>query len=134
MTLIADTSVWIEFFRGKEDYHAALLPLIEQGQVLALECVFGELLQGARDDRERKLLEQFWEVLPKAEIPGLLLRAGKLSSVERYSQKGVGLIDAAIVVAARHVNAQIWSMDKKLNAILLDSERFAHAHASRIIR
>ncbi len=53
MTLIVDTSVWIEFFRGQADYHDALLPLIEQGKVLALECIFGELLQGARGERER---------------------------------------------------------------------------------
>jgi len=123
--LIIDTSVWIEFFRGKANYHTALLPFIEQGQVLALECVFGELLQGARDERERRVLESFWESLPKAEIQGLFLLAGKLASVEHFAQKGVGLIDAALVTAARRLKAQIWSLDKRLNAVLQDSERYA---------
>jgi predicted nucleic acid-binding protein len=122
--LIVDTSVWIEFFRGEKDYHAALLPLIEAGHITALEGIFGELLQGARDERERKLLEQFWEALPKAEIPRLLLLAGRLASVEKYSQKGVGLIDATIVAAARRLKAQVWSLDKKLNAVLQASERY----------
>ena len=124
MTLIVDTSVWIEFFRGQEDYHAALVPLVERGEVWALECVFGELLQGARDERERLVLERFWEALPKVEIPRLFLAAGRLASVEQYSKKGVGLIDAMIVAAARRMKAQVWSLDKKLNAVLLSSERF----------
>ncbi len=125
MTVIVDTSVWIEFFRGEEEYHAALMPLIEQGRVLALECVFGELIQGARDERERNLLERFWDALPKTEIPRLFVVAGKHSSIEQYPKKGVGLIDAAIVAAARQVKAQVWSLDKKLNAILTSSERFS---------
>ncbi len=123
--LIIDTSVWIEFFRGKAIYHTALLPFIEQGQVLTLECVFGELLQGARDERERRVLERFWESLPKVEVPRLLLLAGRLASVEHFAQKGVGLIDAALVAAARRLKAQIWSLDRKLNGVLQDSERYA---------
>ena len=123
--LIIDTSVWIEFFRGKANYHTALLPFIEQGQVLALECVFGELLQGARDERERRVLESFWESLPKAEVPRLFLLAGKLASIEHFAQKGVGVIDAVLVTAARRLKAQIWSLDKRLNAVLQESERYA---------
>ena len=123
--LIIDTSVWIEFFRGRADYHSALLPFIEHGQVLALECVFGELLQGARDERERRVLDSFWESLPKVGVPELFLLAGRLASVEHFAQKGVGLIDAALVVAARRLKAQVWSLDNKLNAVPQDSERYA---------
>lgn len=125
MNLIVDTSIWIEFFRGEEAYHTALVPLIEQGRVLAHECVFGELLQGARTERERVVLVRFWRELPKTEIQGLFLLAGRLASVEHFSRRGVGLIDATIVVAARHFKACVWSLDKKLYSVLLESERYA---------
>jgi predicted nucleic acid-binding protein len=124
VTLIVDTTVWIEFLRGKPDYHQNLLPLMERGQVLALQCVFGELLQGARNERERAVIERFWQALPKAEVPELFLIAGRLASVEHFVNKGVGLIDAAIVAGARSLKAQVWSLDKKLNAVLLDFEKF----------
>jgi predicted nucleic acid-binding protein len=127
--LIVDTSVWIEFLRAQHGYHAALLPLIEEGQVIALECIFAELLQGTRNERERKVVEQFWEALPRLEIPRLFLMAGRLASVDRFPQKGVGLIDAMIVAAARRMKYQVWSLDKKLNAVLRESER----HVSSIL-
>jgi hypothetical protein len=63
--------------------------------------------------------------LPKVDIPRLFLLAGKLASEEHYSRRGVGLIDASIVVAARSVKGSVWSLDKKLNAVLLDSERYS---------
>jgi predicted nucleic acid-binding protein len=124
VTLIVDTTVWIEFFRGKLDYHQRLLPLIEAGQVLALQCVFGELLQGARTERERAVIERFWQALPEAEVPGLFLLAGRLASIERYAQKGVGVIDATIVASARRLKARVWSLDRKLNAVLLEGEKY----------
>lgn len=38
--------------------------------------------------------------------------------------KGIGLIDAAIIIAARSKDCQIWSLDKKLLSCLKQKEIF----------
>ena len=35
-------------------------PLIEDGKVFALECIFGELLQGVRTQREIQFISEYW--------------------------------------------------------------------------
>ena len=54
--ILIDTSVWIEFFRAREPYHSRTAELLEEGQILGLTWVFGELLQGAKTNRERTLI------------------------------------------------------------------------------
>ena len=50
--IIVDTSIWIEFFKGNTKVFEELKELLEKGNVLGVEWIFGELLQGARDKRE----------------------------------------------------------------------------------
>jgi hypothetical protein len=49
---------------------------------------------------------------------------GIYSSEYKLFSKGVGLIDCAIVLASRRYHAKIWSLDKKLNDILEEDEKF----------
>jgi len=51
--IIPDTSVWIEFLKGNEPYFSQLKELLERNEVMGVECIFGELLQGAKNSRER---------------------------------------------------------------------------------
>ncbi|MCK4761917.1 MAG: hypothetical protein KAW12_06940 [Candidatus Aminicenantes bacterium] len=67
---------------------------------------------------------EYWKNLPKGTQQNLWLEAGKYSSKNKLSSKGIGLIDCAIVLAARKHHAKIWSLDKKLNTILAEEERF----------
>ena len=62
--IILDTSIWIEFFRKKSDIFPTVEKLLETEEVYALECIFGELLQGAKNDRERDLIISYWKYLP----------------------------------------------------------------------
>jgi predicted nucleic acid-binding protein len=50
--IILDTSIWIEFLKNNSDYYSKVKDLLENRKVLAIECVFGELLQGAKSKRE----------------------------------------------------------------------------------
>lgn len=64
--IIVDTSVWIEFFRQADDKIIDLMSsYIENGEAVALSFVFGELLQGAKNEAEEKLILEFWTSLPK---------------------------------------------------------------------
>ncbi len=54
--ILVDTSVWIEFFRGREPVAAALEEHIEAGAVPLHALVFAELLQGCKSAAEADFL------------------------------------------------------------------------------
>ncbi len=122
--IILDTSVWIEFLKNNPDYFSDVKSLLENQQVLAVECIFGELLQGAKSKREIEILSLYWENLPKAVVENGWIEAGIFSSKNKLPSKGIGIIDSFIIISARKYEARIWSLDKKLNSILTKAERF----------
>jgi predicted nucleic acid-binding protein len=113
--ILVDTSVWIEFLRqNNESIELALVREMETGNVIALSPVFGELLQGVKNDREEKIIVDLWEDLVKVNEYQLFIQAGSLSYEHKLNSKGVGLVDCAILVAAKLNKLEIWSLDKKL--------------------
>ena len=75
--ILADTSIWIEFLKNHNPYYTTLRNMLENQNVLTLECVFGELLQGAKNIHETKIITSYWNNLPKPPQP-LLAKAGLL--------------------------------------------------------
>ncbi len=124
--ILPDTTVWIEFFRGHEPFSTDLAKLLEDGQVVAVAWVFGEILQGTRDEMERATVLSYWENLPRApaDSEDAWIQAGILSAEKKLASRGVGLIDAAIWVAARESGARVWTLDKKLERALPLELRF----------
>lgn len=122
--ILADTSIWIDFFRTETKVFVEFRSLLEKREVVSLDCIFGELLQGASHQRERKLILEYWDSIPKITITDLWVKAGSFSSESRMISKGVGLIDCAIILAARSVGASIWTKDKKMNGVLATTERY----------
>ncbi len=129
--ILADTSIWIEFFRA----HAPIAPVmqaeLEQQRIVAVECVFGELLQGAKTPRERTLILDYWRNIPKRDETDLWIDAGTLSAREQYSSRGIGLIDAFLIAFAKRHRVHIWSLDKKLLAALEPHTVFDLPRATR---
>ena len=123
--IIADTSIWIEYLKQRDPIFQRVEVLLEIAEILAVECIFGELLQGARNKREREIVEGYWENLPRADEKGLWIEAGLYSGRHKLFAKGVGLIDAAIIVAARRGKAKIWTLDIKLSGILPPEIQYA---------
>lgn len=113
--ILVDTSVWIEFLRqNNESIELQLVRELENGNIVALSPVFGELLQGAKNAHEEKILIDLWEDLLKVNEDKIFIEAGKLSYEHKLNSKGLGLIDCAILTAARMNKLEIWSLDKKL--------------------
>ncbi|MBV6645666.1 MAG: PIN domain-containing protein [Cyclobacteriaceae bacterium] len=111
--IIADTSVWIEFLRGDEE--GEILPLyLKRREIIAISAVFGELLQGAKNRRERQIINEFWENLPRVDETDLFIEAGALSGRYKLISQGVGLIDCYLLAAGRKFQLDIWTLDKKL--------------------
>ena len=81
---------------------------------MALSAVFGELLQGAKNESEEKIILEFWRDLPKVNETELFIEAGKLSFKKKLFSKGVGLIDCYILSAVKANRLSLWTLDKKL--------------------
>jgi predicted nucleic acid-binding protein len=71
--IILDTSIWIEFLKTHEPYFTTIFQLLEQKNILAVECVFGELLQGVKNDTEQNILLNYWNHLPKIETAEIII-------------------------------------------------------------
>jgi len=62
--ILVDTSVWIKFLKRDEKVFIIMREKLENKEILAAECIFGELLQGAKNKREQRIITSFWEHLP----------------------------------------------------------------------
>lgn len=121
--IVADTSVWVEFLKANKKIFPAFSELLESGDILGMECIFGELFQGARA-RERAIITDYWKYIPKEDEGGVWLQAGIYSGENKLIDKGVGLIDSAIICFARKYRAKIWSLDKGIKGLLRRDEIF----------
>ena len=98
--------------------------LLEERQVIALECIFGELLQGAKTKRERKVITEYWSNLPKIEERGLWVKAGLHAGEKKLFAKGLGLIDVFILTAAESSGARVWTLYRKMASLLTENTTF----------
>lgn len=122
--ILVDTSVWIEFLKQQnKEISRGLLVQLKQRNVLAASPVFGELLQGVRNSRERMIVETYWENLPKEDEREIFVKAGQLSSEHKLFAKGIGLIDCAILSLACKGRHSIWTLDKKLHTAAIELSR-----------
>ncbi|MGC9341140.1 MAG: PIN domain-containing protein [Bacteroidales bacterium] len=124
MSIILDTSIWIEYFKGNDEYFDICQQLIEKGEVKTIEIIFAELLQGARNKREIEMIKAYFELLPKVEKGHLYLLAGEYAQKEKLINKGIGLIDACIITATITSGSKLWTLDKKITAFLNEQYLF----------
>ena len=119
--IIADTSIWIEFLKNNEPTFSLFEKKLNDGEILGIECVFGELLQGCANENEIKIVKGYWENLPKTNETNVWIEAGEYSGRSNLISRGVGLIDSVILVLGKRTKSKIWTLDKKLLK-LLDKE------------
>jgi predicted nucleic acid-binding protein len=116
--IILDTSIWIEFLKGNKAYFSKICTMLENMDILAIECIFGELLQGTKSEKEREIIKKYWTHLPKKNIENIIIKAGEYSSRNKLLDNGVGLIDAIILMQGINSNMKIWTLDKKFMKII----------------
>lgn len=113
--ILVDTSVWVAYLRqSNQDISDILKSYLKRNEVFAVSAVFGELMQGVKNKRERELIEVLWENLPKVNESDLFVQAGILSNKNRFYARGIGLIDCYILAAALKHDLALWTLDKKL--------------------
>ena len=118
--IILDTSVWIEHLRNNPRFFPKVGKLLENREVLAVECVFGELLQGAKTSYEKDMILGFWKHSPKEHYEHIAIEAGMYSAANKLCDKGVGLIDAIILMHGIKSNSKIWTLDTKILRVIPD--------------
>ena len=123
--IILDTSVWIEHLKNNQNFFPKISTLLESGEILAVECVFAELLQGAKKKSEKDILLQFWTHLPKEHYENIIIEAGEYSAKNKLLDHGVGLIDAIILMHGIKSNAPIWTLDNKFLRIIPEELRYS---------
>jgi len=116
--VISDTSIWIEFLKNNEPFFKQMKELLEDREILGIECIFGELFQGVKNKREKEIIASYWNNIPKINEHGLWIEAGKYSYKHKFIDKGIGLIDTLIIITAIKTNSLIWTLDIKLQKIL----------------
>lgn len=112
--VIFDTSIWIEYFKANPVFFYSCQDLIDKRLVLTLDFIFAELVQGAKGERELRILKEYYERIPKIEQPNLVFTAGVFSQKNKLISQGIGLIDAIILVAGIKNQCKIWTLDKKI--------------------
>jgi predicted nucleic acid-binding protein len=116
--VLVDTSVWIEFFRKHEPYHGIVASLIDAEQVACCGIILGELMQGAKSDKELSVLDSFPQVFTFIpETVELWAAAGKLSYQLRRNGVTVGLSDCHIAVAAASARIRVATLDSHFAAL-----------------
>jgi len=114
MNIIADTSVWIEFLKFNQAFFYSFKEKLERLEIYGIECVFSELLQGIKSDRELDLILKYWENIPKLNEKNIMLKAGIYSYKNNLISKGIGLIDSVLITLAKDNDLKIWTLDKKI--------------------
>ncbi|MDR2547289.1 MAG: PIN domain-containing protein [Lachnospiraceae bacterium] len=123
--IILDTSIWIEHLKNNAYYFPKTSNMLENREILAVECIFGELLQGVKSKSEKEIILKYWTHLPKINYDNVIVKAGEYSAENKLLDHGVGLIDAIILMYAILSNSKIWTLDKKLLMVLTNDLVYA---------
>ena len=122
--IILDTTVWIEHLKNNPSYFPKVKILMENMEILAVECVFGELLQGVKNKSEKDIIINFWTHLPKENFEDIIIQAGQYSAQYKLIDHGVGLIDAIIFMHGIRNNSKIWTLDTKFLRVIPEELKY----------
>jgi predicted nucleic acid-binding protein len=118
VTVLPDTSVWVDYLRrGASGPAGELERHLEEGSVLVCGPVLAELLAGAPPERR----DELWLALgslPWAELDHAAWRqVGELANDLRRAGVSVPLTDLVIAVAAERSQATLWTRDRDFERI-----------------
>ena len=116
--ILADTSIWIEFF--KSDSHAGkkLESLIIKNSVRVCGIILSELIQGVRSETEKKEILEALSNLEYIEMTKLLWqKAGDISAALKKKGVTLPLSDILIASIAIENNLAVFTLDKHFEQI-----------------
>ena len=116
--ILADTTVWIEFFRTRSKTGDILESLIKEGSVWLCGTVLFEILQGVRTEEEKSNVLEMLSDLPYVEMSQSLWQMASEISVS-IRKKGLNLPLSDILIAAVAIrnNFSVFTLDKHFEQI-----------------
>lgn len=116
MSVLVDTSIWIEYFRGSEQ-DGRLDVLIEENLVVVNDLILAELIPALHLRRQRKLISLMREVLsPPLEVDWEDLIQMQIACLKHGINK-VGIPDLMIAQHAIHNHLELYTRDKHFKLI-----------------
>lgn len=106
--ILVDTSIWVDHLRSSDQ---ALSSILEEGMVACHPWIIGELALGSIKERSEFL--QMLGLLPQVDV---VEQRKVMAFIERHRlfQRGIGWVDAQILVSAASWPCRIWTRDKRL--------------------
>lgn len=111
--VLLDTSIWIDYFRKRDDIHERVDRLIDSGRVCCLRLILAELIQGARSEKEIEVIKDMTRAFPVIEESSdSWEKAGLLSFRLRKTGKSIGLSDCYIATVAMENRVSVYTRDE----------------------
>ena len=116
MSVVVDTSVWIDFFSGRPV--PALEDALAGGLVVMAPVVIAELVSGAKSERDRRAIADLLDRLPFHETPkSHWMRVGNLRRGMQEKGIAVSTPDAHVAQCALDLEAILLSRDSVFSRI-----------------
>ncbi len=110
--ILADTSVWIDHFRSRNN---ELDKLLNRGQILMHPFVVAELALGSLKDRANVLA--MLDFLPQAQV-ALLKEVRVIVEARRLQGLGIGFVDAHLLASVfLNPSTLLWTRDKPFRRV-----------------
>lgn len=116
--VLLDTSVWIEFMRGREPVCGLVRAMLDNDVIVCNGIILAELLQGCKASNESIFIKNFTDVFEfPAETVERWLRSGELAAEMRAKGVTVPLSDCFIALTALDTKAELISADHHFEEI-----------------
>ncbi len=116
--VLVDTSVWIDFLKGKDEAVRGLGSLMKNGRIVISGQVLQEVLQGSRNQMAfRKLADdmELWKMEP--EQPEDFVEAARIFARLRWKGVTIPPSDCLIAAVAIRNNCPLYARDTDFEAI-----------------
>ena len=123
MSLLVDTSVWIEFFRSRPALPTASLEifsdLLADDQVVTIHPIRSELLSGSLDGTKKQRIAEALGAIslidPDWNSPGLWGRTVEMAGIARQKSLPIpGIVDRMVLIAAEKAGTGLWTLDRAM--------------------
>ena len=119
LQVLIDTSIWIEYFRGKDqELVESVKDLIQTRRATLCGIVLSELLAGVRVKKSRDTLKQTLDALEYAEVSrDTWILAGELSSNLKHQGISAPLTDLILAALALENDSELFTLDSHFERI-----------------
>ncbi len=116
--VVADTSILIEFFKGKEPISSEVEKLLKENRLVITGIIIAELLQGVKSKKEEYKISVLSEAVEILELPtDIWFKGGKISSSLRRKGINLPITDVAISALAIEYNLSVFTLDKHFELV-----------------